>query len=239
VRCDVYGLGATLYTALTGTIPWAGLDPLQSYERKLVGDLPSVKQLVPILSVRVESVVRRAMEVKPERRFVSCAEFLSAIEGRERAARPLPIEEAPTRDEVDLGSEPPKQPAPPVQDAEQVAWFVRYFDATGERRQVKLRAEEIRQGIRSGRLADDMRVSRSEQGPWLHLSAFNEFVGVVAQLRHSTQQQSEMKSDIERTVEALRAGAPLRRRERNWLPLIVGGLAAAALLGLAAWLLNR
>ena len=243
-RCDIYGLGGTLYSALTGVAPWAGMEPLPMFERKVVGDLPSVKQLAPAVSVRMESVVRRAMDPKPERRFANCTEFLSDLEGRMRAPRPQSIEELPTRDDVDLAAEAARQSASttarqPELAGEEQAWFVRYSDVSGERKQMRLRAEEIRQGIRSGRLADDMRVSRSEHGPWLHLSAFNEFLDVVAHLKH-TMQQSEMRTDIERTVEALRAGVPLRSRERSWLPLIIGGLvAAAAIGGVAIWLLKR
>jgi hypothetical protein len=113
------------------------------------------------------------------------------------------------------------------------------LDNAGQRKQVKLRAEEIRHGVRSGRLAKNIRVARSEEGPWLHLNAFNQFVDLVAQLSRDAK-QTEMQSDIERTVAALHAGAPLRHRERNWTWLLwAGGLLAFGAAGLVIWLLKR
>src|SRR5207244_920379 len=115
-----------------------------------------------------------------------------------------------TRAELDLGPNPVPAPAAATSDV----WFVRYFDKSGNSKQLKLRSDEIRQGVRSGRLAENLRISRSADGPWLHLSGFNEFVDLVAQLSRSAK-ESEMESSIERTVAALHAGAPLRSRQRS------------------------
>ncbi len=237
-RCDVYGLGATLHMLLAGVVPWPGLEPLAMYQRKLADDLPHIRSLNPAVSERVAAVIRRATDPDPAKRFENCVDFLSEIEGRPREARPLPIEEQPTRAEVDVaaGGAAGRQAAGAAD--EQHVWFVRYFDASGQRKQVKLRTDDVRQSVKSGRLAGDMRISRNENGPWLHLNAFNDFVDLVAQLKHSPK-QTEMKSDIVRTVEALRAGAPLRRREKNWLPIVIAGVVIVGALGLAIWILNR
>ena len=70
---DVYSLGATLYTALTGTIPPNGI------ERRAGQPIRPLRQLNSAISPRVESAVMRALELSPERRFQSVDEFSTAL----------------------------------------------------------------------------------------------------------------------------------------------------------------
>jgi serine/threonine protein kinase len=234
VRCDIYGLGATLYAALTGVVPWAGLEPLAMYKAKLANTLPAPRQVQSAISLRAESVILRAMSIDASQRYSNCSQFIAELGGQPERPVPLPVEEQATRAALDLnnGAVEPRRG-----DLREDVWHVRFFEK-GQRKQLKLRSSEIRQGVKSGRLADNMRISRAESGPWLRLSAFSEFVDLVAQLTHSPEAIA-MESDIHRTVAELHAGAPLRRRERDWLRLIIAGVAALAALGLGYWLLAR
>jgi eukaryotic-like serine/threonine-protein kinase len=234
VRCDIYGLGATLYAAVTGVVPWAGLEPFAMYKQKNAGNLPTPRKLRTQISPRIEAVILRAMHVDPAQRFPNCGQFIAELGGHPSRPVPVPVQEEPTRAAIDVTGDPLARRRAEVKED---VWYVRYFEK-GRKKQLPLRSSEIRQGVKSGRLADDMRVSRSENGPWLPLSAFNEFVDLVAQLTRGAE-TVEMESEIHSTVAALEAGAPLRRRERNWRLLIVGGLVALAVLAGALWLLSH
>lgn len=68
-RCDIYGLGATMYALLTGRRTSA--EP---------GGPPPLRQVRPELSAGVERVVARAMEADPDDRYAGAAEMAYALE---------------------------------------------------------------------------------------------------------------------------------------------------------------
>jgi serine/threonine protein kinase len=90
VRCDVYGLGATLYMALTGQMPFQARGLAGILKKKLADDLPAPRDLVPDLTEPVDWAVRRAVLADPERRFASCAEFVAALIGDKVGPTPAP-----------------------------------------------------------------------------------------------------------------------------------------------------
>jgi tRNA A-37 threonylcarbamoyl transferase component Bud32 len=89
---DIYALGATLHHALTGRDPRD--EPPFSF--------PPVYGLKPTVSKRTSEAIQRALQMKPEDRYHSVAEFRAAL-------RPEP--EQPPRVRV----APPDQPAQPAQ----------------------------------------------------------------------------------------------------------------------------
>lgn len=70
-RIDVYGLGATIYRTLTGALPFDGEHPVEIMSKALHGDLVPPRAVAPTLSVDLEAVILKAMEVRPERRYPS------------------------------------------------------------------------------------------------------------------------------------------------------------------------
>jgi serine/threonine protein kinase len=82
VRCDIYSLGATLYMALTGKLPFDGLSLSATLNKKRADDLTPPRKLVPSLSEAVDWAVRRAVLADPDRRHASCPEFIAALTGQ-------------------------------------------------------------------------------------------------------------------------------------------------------------
>ena len=82
-RSDVYGLGATLYHALTGRPPFQGRRNLEVLRKKLQNDFVPACRLVPGLPRRIDEVIRKALDAQPSGRHRSCQEFIDALtEGR-------------------------------------------------------------------------------------------------------------------------------------------------------------
>jgi serine/threonine protein kinase len=73
-RTDIYSLGATLYTALTGFTPEDSLAQTMDQE-----DLTPVRERNPKISKRVAEAVERALQVHPNDRWQMAAEFKNEL----------------------------------------------------------------------------------------------------------------------------------------------------------------
>ncbi len=82
-RCDVYGLGATLYTAVTGELPYHAKTPMAILTRKEKEAL-SPRSVVRELSPRLDAAVRSALHCNPELRPPTCLEFFKLLTSRPR-----------------------------------------------------------------------------------------------------------------------------------------------------------
>lgn len=73
-RTDIYSLGATLYAALTGVIPE---DSLARATGK--AELTPIRELMPRINRKLASVIEKALEVDPEDRYQTAADFKQAL----------------------------------------------------------------------------------------------------------------------------------------------------------------
>lgn len=79
VRSDVYSLGATLFHALTGVVPFQGKRNLQILRKKLQSDFPTPSSIVPAISPQLDAAVRKALDASPAKRQASCKEFIDSL----------------------------------------------------------------------------------------------------------------------------------------------------------------
>ena len=98
-RTDIYSLAATLYAAMTGTIPEDGLARATNKAK-----LTPIRRLRPSISKPVALVIERAMEIEPEDRFQTAEAFKQAlldasgiqlIPGERITITPAPTPESP------------------------------------------------------------------------------------------------------------------------------------------------
>ncbi len=158
VRCDVYSVGATLYTLITGEVPFGKVGPLECWLRKQRNELPSPRELNPRISERVDWAIMRAMSGDASQRPASCKEFVEDLTGKSlRQAAPQAVK-------------------PPAD-----MWYLVYRDDEGETHTVKGTTDGIRKALKDGLLGDasNVRASRSKQGQFLTLTGCPEFRDLV------------------------------------------------------------
>ncbi len=83
-RSDIYSLGATLYAALTNTIPEDGL--ARAMEQ---ADLTPIRKRNPKVSRRVATAVEKALSIHPEDRYQTAMDFKNAMLQSSNATRQI------------------------------------------------------------------------------------------------------------------------------------------------------
>jgi serine/threonine protein kinase len=93
-RTDIYGIGATMFYALTGTPIVSGDSPREIIGRQLTGEIPSLTSVNASIPEWLSKIVLCALQRRPDDRFQSVAALTAAlraggIEGAPEPARPI------------------------------------------------------------------------------------------------------------------------------------------------------
>jgi len=100
VQTDVYGLGATFYALLTGTIPVDALYRMTQMGSRRGDPLEPVNQLAPNIPQHIANVIHQAMAININERFASVDAFWQALH-----ASPLDAKSFASNN-ADIASEP-------------------------------------------------------------------------------------------------------------------------------------
>jgi serine/threonine protein kinase len=120
--CDIYSLGATFYTMVTGQIPFRAATPLNVLKKKQRGELASPASLVPGLSDRIERTIMRAMCYDPARRHSTCHEFMAELTGKStRSVWIKPVVDAEKAEAIADAKTEPLAPPTPQPDPELIS----------------------------------------------------------------------------------------------------------------------
>jgi eukaryotic-like serine/threonine-protein kinase len=79
-RSDVYSLGSTLFSVLTGKPPYHGEDVIEALLRVQRGEFAPPRKLDPALDRSLEAVCLKAMALNPEDRYSSCRALSEDVE---------------------------------------------------------------------------------------------------------------------------------------------------------------
>lgn len=82
-RVDVYGVGAILYRALTGRLPYGDDEPAVTIAKLLTSEPERPRQISPDIPESLEMIIQKAMAREPERRFQTLRELELALESFE------------------------------------------------------------------------------------------------------------------------------------------------------------
>jgi hypothetical protein len=85
-RSDLYSVGALLFEAATGRLPFRADTPFQLMRRQVEEAPPRPRDLLPDLPPAIDAAITRALSKEPLDRFATAAELAAAIAAQESAA---------------------------------------------------------------------------------------------------------------------------------------------------------
>lgn len=79
IRSDVFGMGSTLYTTITGEMPFNGRTPADTMMKVVNARVPDPQSYVETLSAGIGKIIQKAMYKDPKMRYQKPQEFADAL----------------------------------------------------------------------------------------------------------------------------------------------------------------
>jgi serine/threonine-protein kinase len=79
-RADLFGVGITMFEALTGKLPFAGSDVTAVLRRIIQADAPRAKQVSPHVDDAMDGLIARLMSRSPAARHPSARALMRALD---------------------------------------------------------------------------------------------------------------------------------------------------------------
>jgi serine/threonine protein kinase len=79
-RADIYSLGVTLFQMLTGSLPFEG-DTSSVLAQHITKAPPKPSELNPEISIKVESIILKMLQKKPQKRYQSTDALIKSLDG--------------------------------------------------------------------------------------------------------------------------------------------------------------
>jgi len=153
-RCDVYGLGVTLYVMLTGKLPFVGKSNVDKLMAKVNNQYRAPEEFNPTITPMTLALVKRSIDADPDTRPATAGEFaMEALDCLNPARNP---HAAP-----DALEEPSQQGA---------FWHVSLGAGGPQRGRLKATEAQLAERIAAGRIGPDARASRSGTEPMVPLA---------------------------------------------------------------------
>lgn len=89
-RTDIYGMGATFYTLLTGTIPVDAFFRMTQQMSKKSDPLQPARHLIPDIPAHISAAITRAMALEKNARFATMEDFWQALQPDAQARPGVP-----------------------------------------------------------------------------------------------------------------------------------------------------
>jgi len=87
VRSDIYSLGATLFQAVTGALPYEGTTGFEVLRKHAQEPLPPPKSVDPALSDELCAIIERMMKKEPAQRYQTAEELIADLNRAEPRVR--------------------------------------------------------------------------------------------------------------------------------------------------------
>jgi serine/threonine protein kinase len=92
-RTDIYGLGATFYTLLTGFVPEDAFYRMTQMGSRGIDPLEPVNKLVPTIPLSIAEAIHKAMSINTADRYASVEQFWQALNAYPGGEKPAAIRE--------------------------------------------------------------------------------------------------------------------------------------------------